>query len=92
MDSVEESINPLETAANITDVMLVFAVALMVALVARWGVDISNVMQIDESNLESVTADVTPSDIADSGAGNSYEEVGKVYKDVATGELYVLED
>jgi hypothetical protein len=87
-----DSINPLETMANITDVMLVFAVALMVALVARWGMDIGGAIQIDQSNLSPVESDVTPSEIENSSNGRSYEEVGKVYRDTETGELYVLEE
>jgi hypothetical protein len=92
VDPSSESINPLEMVANITDVMLVFAVAVMVALVANWKLDLSSgsATQIDESNL--LGSDVTSTDIVESVSGRQYEEAGTVYRDVTTGEMYYLPD
>jgi hypothetical protein len=85
-------VNPLESVANLADVMLVLAVALMLAIITHWNVDMSAVSQIDESNLTPAGSDVTSSDIVDSTSGKEYKEVGKVYMDVATGEMYMLKD
>lgn len=88
-----EEVNPMESTANLADVMLVLAVGIMLALIAAWDVDIS-----PSDNLQPAQT-VTP-------AGEEYSEVwsgedtaddlglteyGKVYKD-ASGNLYILEE
>jgi hypothetical protein len=87
-----ENINPLEAVANITDIMLVLAVALMLALISRLGISMGALSEVDESNLLPVTPDITPSDIMDSTSGKGYREVGTVYEDPETGKKYYIED
>ena len=36
-----EDINPMESVANLADVMLVFACGLLIALIAAWNVDVT---------------------------------------------------
>ena len=82
---------PMEMVANLSDVMLVLAVALMIALLAHWGADFENIVAIDDSQLSPLDADMSSdaaSEIAD--GSTSYKEVGTVYQDEETGELYVL--
>ena len=90
----EETVNPMETVANLSDVMLVFAVALMLALVAHWGVSMNTggSAEIDEENLEpiSLSEDAIATMKEESEGSASYEEIGKVYKDVRTNEYYVV--
>jgi hypothetical protein len=87
-----ENINPLESVANITDIMLVLAVALMLALITRLGVSMGALAEVDESNLRPVTPDITRSEITDSTSGKGYREVGTVYEDPETGKKYYIED
>jgi hypothetical protein len=87
----EPPANPMEAVANISDVMLVLAVALMVAIIARWGVSVNDIVQIDESNMTPIEADISESVDTQSADGESeYEEVGKVYRNKDTDELYVV--
>ena len=90
----EEAVNPMETVANLSDVMLVFAVALMLALIARWGVSInsSGSAEIDKTQLEPINLKVEQVETMkeESSGSSSYEEIGKVYKDTRTDEYYVV--
>ena len=81
--------DPMESMGNLMDVMLVFACGLMVALVAHYNVDLQgsdelhgNVEEFDES-LEQVAEGIAADDAA-------YAEVGSVYRDVETGQLYIV--
>lgn len=83
--------NPMETVANISDVMLVLAVALMVALVARMGINIADIQQISEQNLTPIEAEIgDPSESTEADGSGEYEEIGVVYQDKETGEMYVV--
>jgi hypothetical protein len=84
--------NPLETVANLADVMLVFAVALMLAIVSLQNVDVSALSHINDEDLSDAGNTVTPGDIVDAVNANKYKPVGTVYQDIATGEIYWLED
>lgn len=84
-------VNPMEMVANLSDVMLVLAVALMVAIIARWGVDMESIVQIDSSNMTPIEADISDSvDTASADGESEYEEVGTVYKKKDTDELFVV--
>jgi hypothetical protein len=86
---VEAEPSPMEMVANISDVMLVFSVALMVALVARMGVDFS-ALQLDTSQMEEIEASEVQSNSDESADGSGdLEEVGKVYRD-SNGDMYLL--
>ena len=90
----ESSVNPMETVANLSDVMLVFAVALMLALIAHWGVSMNSgtTSEIEESQLEpiSLSEDQVSTMKEESSGSSSYEEIGRVYKDTRTDEYYVV--
>lgn len=82
----EEDANPMESIANIVDVMLVFACGLLLALVTVWNVDIGlDVPDIYEVNevIEQVENDIDKGDLV---------EAGTVYKDPETGALYFVEE
>lgn len=77
----------LDPLANLADVMLVFAVGLMVALAAseqrsetaaQQAVDVSSGREVpDMPNVEGET-------------GSGYESVGRVYRDRETGRLILM--
>ena len=90
-ESGEDDPNPMEMVANVSDVMLVLAVALMVALISRMGVSMEDIAKIDESNMEAVDVDISQDSSTETTDGSTqYEEVGTVYRDTETGELYVV--
>lgn len=81
----------METVANLSDVMLVFAVALMLAIVAHWNVDItkSNLETFDEEEMQAIDESQTEEITSES---SGYESMGRAYKDPKTGEVYVIQD
>jgi len=81
----EEEPNPLEMVANLSDVMLILAVALILSIVAKWGLDFAN---LDEDLMTLVQQEQTQTAKLDS----SYVEVGTVYKNPTSGEIYLLPD
>lgn len=89
-----EENNPLEGAINIVDAMLVFACGLMLALVLNWNVDLT--ARGDRINLDRGQELTEEPDIRDDlveseeGRGRPYQKMGTVYKDPATGKLFML--
>ena len=83
---LESEGSPMESIANIVDVMLVFACGLLLALVTVWNVDIGldrpdNMYQV--SDVVEGSQDVQKDNL---------QEAGKVYRDPATGNLYFIEE
>ncbi len=90
-----EEVNPLEGAINIVDAMLVFACGLMLALIIRYDVDLTGVNgRVNITAGEEVSQDTQIRNdlIEDAGEGQLYEKMGTVYKDPATGKLFMLTD
>ena len=88
---LRQDFNPAEGVLNLADVMLVFACGLMLSLVINWNIDI-NVEEVDMSvgnevdqveNLEENMAENMNSE-------EGYEKMGTLYKDPATGKMYML--
>ncbi len=90
-----EEVNPLEGAINIVDAMLVFACGLMLALVIRYDVDLTQVNgRVNITTGEEISQDTQIRNdlIETAGEGRLYEKMGTVYKDPTTGKLFMLTD
>lgn len=90
-----EEVNPLEGAINIVDAMLVFACGLMLALVIRYDVDLAQVngrVHLTPGEEVSQETPLRNDLIETAGEGRLYEKMGTVYKDPATGKLFMLTD
>ena len=85
---LESEGSPMESIANIVDVMLVFACGLLLALVTVWDVDIG-LDRPDNNNMYEVSDVVEDSQ---SVSKDNLQEAGKVYRDPATGNLYFIEE
>ena len=83
-----EDINPMENVANLVDVMLVFACALMIAIITFWKVDISNIQQVDKEDLRKV--DNLKESVQEKAMTDQYKSKGTVYEDPETGEMYII--
>lgn len=88
-------VNPMDGVANLADVMLVFACGLMLALIINWNVDVGGTAQgakvSVERGQEITDVQTNPGDPDESADEDTqYEEVGVVYKDPATGKLYMV--
>ncbi|SEP01629.1 DUF2149 domain-containing protein [Aquisalimonas asiatica] len=79
--------DPMGPLANLADIMLVFAVGLMVALAASSD----GLEQASEGGVD-VDAGRELPDVPDGAgeAGSGYESVGQVYRDPETGRLIMI--
>jgi len=93
----EQDTDPLAGFANIMDVMLVFALGLMLALVAQ-SQELQERFSI-ESNQKSTIEVTTGSELIEApdsisqaakGKTNGMESLGQVYKDPKTGKLILI--
>jgi hypothetical protein len=86
----EPDADPRVGLVNLADVMLVFACGLMLALVAYWNLDISEMQEVIQADEVTEVQDVE--DITDSAqSGGGFVELGKVYQDPMTGKYYMLQ-
>jgi len=93
--TLDEEANPLEGAINIVDAMLVFACGLMLALVIRWNVDLAQYgdpVKVTQGEEVTDDADIRSDLVETEGEGQLYQKMGTVYKDPATGKLFMLTD
>ena len=87
----DSSGSPMESLGNLMDVMLVFACGLIIALVARYGVQLAGGSE-EQQNMQEITSQVEQASSAEADKKGQYDEVGSVYRDKETGKLYVVED
>lgn len=85
------SADPMSSVANVVDCMLVFALGLMLALVAYWNMVLPDeeLVQLERKDLTQVE-DVMKVQGQLTASGSSYRELGLVYQDPITGKLYML--
>jgi hypothetical protein len=90
--SGREDSDPRSGLVNLADIMLVFAVALMLALITHWSVDVTAAANGSKS-LQPLEEESTQGEAVDESdvANGSYEEYGTIYRDIDSGELYLLE-
>ena len=84
--------DPMASTANLVDAMLVFACGLMMALVVRYNVDLTKVedVYIEEDLTQVENIDQLLEDMQSGGTG--YTQLGTVYQDPSTGEMYMIMD
>ena len=86
----EEDLNPMNFVSNLSDVMMILAVGIMLALVLHWNVPITtaedtpqdgtdDIVEFTEDELEG--ADDLPENI---------QRAGEVYYDPDTGSYYIV--
>ena len=88
-----ESVNPMDGVANLADVMLVFALGLLLALIVSWNVDVGfseSMVSLEQGEELTEMDGMTESGENVFGDGSVLEEMGTVYKDPATGKLYMI--
>lgn len=82
--------DPMGSMGNLMDVMLVFACGLIVALIARYNVDLS-AADVEQVNMKQLDSDLAQVEQGVGDGVTNYAEIGTVYRDLDTGELYVVE-
>jgi hypothetical protein len=88
-DDTTANVDPMGSLRNLTDAMFVFCCGLMVALIAHYDVGVTS-SNTDIQNGQELNATVTQADQGVSNSGASYAELGTVYQDVSTGQLYIV--
>lgn len=83
--STGEDVNPMETTANLADVMLVLAVGMMLAVVINWNVDLNKFVDVDEID----ASELKDEQVQEVEADKALEEKGMVYQDPDTGKYYI---
>lgn len=89
-ESGEDS-DPRVGLVNLADVMLVLACGLMIALVAHWNVNLTSVSADQQADMQKIE-DVKESVEAQESGGGTYKELGVVYQDPETGEMYLYKE
>lgn len=85
----EDNINPMDGLSNMSDVMLVLAVGMMLAVVTNWNVDLSQSGELKAlENAETLSED----QVIEVESNEALQELGTVYQDPETGEIYVRVD
>jgi hypothetical protein len=80
----------MEGVANLADCMLVLACGLMLSLIVSWNLDLAVDEPLNDTPLSAVEELESTQRQPEDTAG--YEQMGVVYKDPATGELYMIMD
>lgn len=87
--SEEDNINPMDGLGNMSDVMLVLAVGMMLAVVTNWNVDLSQSGELKAlENAQTLSED----QVIEVESNEALQELGTVYQDPETGEIYVRVD
>lgn len=92
---IKEDVNPLEGVINVADIMLVFACGLMLALAVYWNIDLGPLgerVDLHKGQEVTETPEIRDDLVESQDRGKLYERVGTVYKDPATGQLFMLTD
>ena len=93
--SSEEEFNPLSSLANLADVMFVFSVGLIVALVSALHVQplIGENGKPRQTQIMDVKQGKEMKDLPqiESSTGTGFEEMGTVFKDPKTGKLIMVQ-
>ena len=93
--SDDEELNPMEYVSNLSDVMLILAVGIMLALIVRWNVDITPTVSSEDTSLDAEAAftqeelDNMRSEATESS--DDLEKRGEIYYDAETGTYYIVE-
>lgn len=84
----DEDVNPMEYLSNLSDVMLILAVGIMLALILHWNVEINTSADATENpNKESVTFSDDDLESTDDMPEDA-QAMGTVYYDPDTGKYY----
>ncbi len=91
-----EEVDPMTYVSNMSDVMLILAVGIMVALILHWQVPVGQTQDNRQEEQEQQEQDVVTFSDNDLGSEQEMpdqaEQIGNVYFDEASGTYYILQD
>jgi len=83
-----EQADPMAGVANLSDVMLVFACGLMLAILTVWKLDLGDI--VDRFKAEDLSEIEDTEEIFNNDEGSGFVEKGIVVEDPETGQMYVI--
>ena len=89
-----EDVNPMNFVSNLSDVMLILAVGIMLALIIHWNleIDTQDSAGAGEAEQESVVSFEDDELEEQQELPEDMEKKGEVYYDSASGKYYIVED
>lgn len=89
-----EDVNPMNFVSNLSDVMLILAVGIMLALILHWNLEINTTENAEgnQSEQESVVSFEDSELEEQETLPEDMERKGEVYYDAASGKYYIVED
>ena len=88
-----ENINPLDYLSNLSDVMLVLAVGIMLALVLHWKVDLKVTEEDAKTKAENEVVTFTNDELEEQDqVPESATQAGQVYYDSETDTYYIVNE
>ena len=88
--AAEEDVNPNSYVNNIADCMLVLMLGFLVALIARYGLDLQ--VSTEEPEDEMTGIEVSLDANGDGTIDDNFVRRGEAYYDESTGNYYFVED
>ncbi len=85
-----EDVNPMNFVSNLSDVMLILAVGIMLALILHWNVPINTQSETEQ---EEQAVEISEDDLEGiSNLPENLQKTGEVYYDPVTGSYYIVND
>lgn len=79
--------------SNLSDVMLILAVGIMLALVIHWNVELKNGSTDETQNAKNSAVIFSEDDLENlEELPEDIEQIGNVYYDPTTGNYYIIQD
>ena len=94
----DEDINPMNFVSNLSDVMLILAVGIMLALIMHWNVPINTLNEdqaeeIQNGDKQDQAVEFSEDDLQGiSDLPENLQKTGEVYYDPVTGSYYIVND
>ena len=86
-----EDLNPMNFVSNLSDVMLILAVGIMLALVIHWNVKIKTTDDTDSNTKTEDTIEFDEDDLQGKDiAPEDMDKMGEVYYDPVSGKYYIV--
>lgn len=87
-----EDVNPMNYLANLSDVMLILAVGIMLALILHWNVEIETAQPESEDKADDAITFSDDDLKSEENMPENVERMGNIYYDAETGKYYVVEE
>ena len=83
--------DPMSSITNLSDVMMILAVGIMLALVLHWNVPITAGSQDTPESAGQTALEISEDDLEDTAElPEDMEKAGEVYYDAETGAYYIV--